>query len=100
VAWYLCAMGDIYSQTVSSQGYAAAVRAIAAANPRPRPQEGIVPCDAEPLLDEFAAYGSPAQVRARLALGDDAVDIATVALPPGLAWQTLEATLRAGAPVI
>jgi alkanesulfonate monooxygenase SsuD/methylene tetrahydromethanopterin reductase-like flavin-dependent oxidoreductase (luciferase family) len=34
-AWYLTAMGDVYARSVSGQGYAAEVKEIIAANPRP-----------------------------------------------------------------
>jgi alkanesulfonate monooxygenase SsuD/methylene tetrahydromethanopterin reductase-like flavin-dependent oxidoreductase (luciferase family) len=98
IAWYLCAMGNLYSQAVSAQGYADAVQAIQAANPRPRPGDGVVPYEAEPLLDELAAYGTSAQVADRLTQWDQVADIVTIAPPPGLAWDTLEATLRAAAP--
>jgi alkanesulfonate monooxygenase SsuD/methylene tetrahydromethanopterin reductase-like flavin-dependent oxidoreductase (luciferase family) len=43
VAWYLTAMGDLYGRTVAGQGHGAAVRAVQAANPRPRPGHGVVP---------------------------------------------------------
>jgi alkanesulfonate monooxygenase SsuD/methylene tetrahydromethanopterin reductase-like flavin-dependent oxidoreductase (luciferase family) len=97
-AWYLCAMGDIYSRLVAEQGYAAEVQAIQAANPRPRPHDGVVPPEAEVVLDQFAVYGTPTQVRDRLAAWDTAVDIVTIVGPAGLPWDTLEATLRAAAP--
>ena len=70
VAWYLGAMGDLYRQAVSGQGYAAEVRAILAANPRPSPRHGTVPPAAEVILDQLTAYGTSDQVRQRLsALG-------------------------------
>ena len=43
VAWYLTAMGDVYADSVSRQGYAAEVKEIVAANPRPSPRRGTVP---------------------------------------------------------
>ena len=42
-AWYLSAMGEVYARSLSSQGYAAQVQAIIAANPRPSPRRGAVP---------------------------------------------------------
>jgi alkanesulfonate monooxygenase SsuD/methylene tetrahydromethanopterin reductase-like flavin-dependent oxidoreductase (luciferase family) len=98
IAWYLCAMGDVYAGSVSRQGYAAEVKAIIAANPRPSPRRGAVPESAQPVLDQLAAYGTGEQVRKQLAHWDDATDIVTVMLPPGIAWDTIEATLRAAAP--
>jgi alkanesulfonate monooxygenase SsuD/methylene tetrahydromethanopterin reductase-like flavin-dependent oxidoreductase (luciferase family) len=97
-AWYLCAMGDGYARFVSDQGYGAEVRAVRAANPRPNPQRGVVPTEAEILLDEFAVYGTPDQVRDRLRTWDQAADIVMVGLPAGVPWPTIEATLRAAAP--
>jgi alkanesulfonate monooxygenase SsuD/methylene tetrahydromethanopterin reductase-like flavin-dependent oxidoreductase (luciferase family) len=97
-AWYLCAMGDGYAQMVAKQGYGDAVQAIRAANPRPSPAHGIVPGDAQVILDHFTAYGTPDQVRDSLERWDSAVDILTIGLPPGLGWPAIEATLRAAAP--
>jgi alkanesulfonate monooxygenase SsuD/methylene tetrahydromethanopterin reductase-like flavin-dependent oxidoreductase (luciferase family) len=98
IAWYLCAMGDVYAGSVARQGYATAVQAILDANPRPRPDAGIVPTEAQVVLDQLAACGTAAQVRDRLAEWEDAVDLTMIGLPPGLPWPTIEATLRAAAP--
>ena len=98
LAWYLCAMGDGYAQLVAEQGYADAVQAIRAANPRPSPAHGIVPGDAQGILDQFTVYGTPDQVRDHLERWDSAADILTIGLPPSLGWPTIEATLRAAAP--
>jgi alkanesulfonate monooxygenase SsuD/methylene tetrahydromethanopterin reductase-like flavin-dependent oxidoreductase (luciferase family) len=99
LAWYLTAMGDLYRQILSGQGYAAEVQAILAANPRPSPRHGIVPPAAESALDQLAAYGTSDQVRKQLESWDQVADIVTVLLPPGLPWPAIEATLLAGAPV-
>jgi alkanesulfonate monooxygenase SsuD/methylene tetrahydromethanopterin reductase-like flavin-dependent oxidoreductase (luciferase family) len=98
VAWYLSAMGDVYGRTVADHGYGAAVEAVKAANPRPRPQEGTVPAEARVVLDEFTAHGTPGQVREQLERWDSVADVTLVALPPGMAWDAVEATLRAAAP--
>jgi alkanesulfonate monooxygenase SsuD/methylene tetrahydromethanopterin reductase-like flavin-dependent oxidoreductase (luciferase family) len=98
IAWYLCAMGDVYARFVSEQGYGAAVQAILDANPRPRPDSGVVPAEARTVLDQLAAHGTKSQVRDQLAAWDGAVDLAMIGLPPGLPWATIEATLRAAAP--
>jgi alkanesulfonate monooxygenase SsuD/methylene tetrahydromethanopterin reductase-like flavin-dependent oxidoreductase (luciferase family) len=98
VAWYLSAMGDVYRRSVSGQGYAAEVRSVLAANPRPSPRHGVVPPDAEVVLDQLAAYGTSDQVRRQLARWDQAADIVTILLPPGLPWSGIEATLVAAAP--
>ena len=98
IAWYLGAMGDVYARFVTSQGYGGAVQAILDANPRPRPDAGVVPAEAQVVLDQFTAHGSPGQVRDQLAGWEGAVDLTMLGLPPGLPWATIEATLRAAAP--
>jgi alkanesulfonate monooxygenase SsuD/methylene tetrahydromethanopterin reductase-like flavin-dependent oxidoreductase (luciferase family) len=98
VAWYLTAMGDVYATSVSRQGYAAEVKQIIAANPRPSPRRGTVPPGAEAVLDQLAAYGTADQVTKQLGEWDRAADIVTVMLPPGLPWEAIDATLRAAAP--
>ena len=98
VAWYLSAMGDVYRSSVSRQGYAAEVSAILDANPRPSPSRGTVPAAAGAVLDQLAAYGTPGQVREQLDAWDDAADIVTVLVPPGLPWPVIAATLHAAAP--
>jgi alkanesulfonate monooxygenase SsuD/methylene tetrahydromethanopterin reductase-like flavin-dependent oxidoreductase (luciferase family) len=98
VAWYLSAMGDVYGRIVAGQGYGAAVEAIKAANPRPRPQHGTVPAEARVVLEAFTAHGTPGQVREQLERWDSVADVTLVALPPGMAWDAVEATLRAAAP--
>jgi len=96
--WYLSAMGEVYARSVSGQGYAAQVQAIIAANPRPSPRRGTVPPSAQAVLDQFAAYGTCDQVREQLQPWDQAADIVTIGLPPGMPWHTIEATLQAAAP--
>jgi alkanesulfonate monooxygenase SsuD/methylene tetrahydromethanopterin reductase-like flavin-dependent oxidoreductase (luciferase family) len=98
IAWYLSAMGEVYTRSVSGQGYAAEVQAIIAANPRPSPRHGVVPPEAQGVLDQLAVYGTGGQVREQLQRWDAAADIVTPMLPPGLPWPTIEATLRAAAP--
>jgi alkanesulfonate monooxygenase SsuD/methylene tetrahydromethanopterin reductase-like flavin-dependent oxidoreductase (luciferase family) len=97
-AWYLSAMGEVYAQSLSSQGYAAQIQAIIAANPRPSPRRGTVPPSAQAVLDQLAAYGTGDQVREQLQAWDRAADIVTILLPPGMPWHNIEATLRAAAP--
>lgn len=97
-AWYVCAMGDVYARSLSQQGYGDAVRAILAANPRPSPRRGVVPAEAQVVLDQLAVYGTPGQVRDRLEPWDRSADVVMVGLPPGLSWPSIEATLRAAAP--
>jgi alkanesulfonate monooxygenase SsuD/methylene tetrahydromethanopterin reductase-like flavin-dependent oxidoreductase (luciferase family) len=98
IAWYLGAMGDVYRSSVSEQGYAAEVSAILAANPRPSPARGSIPAEGQAVLDQLGAYGTADQVRAQLQSWEQAADVVTVLLPPGLPWPAIEATLRAAAP--
>jgi alkanesulfonate monooxygenase SsuD/methylene tetrahydromethanopterin reductase-like flavin-dependent oxidoreductase (luciferase family) len=98
IAWYLSAMGDVYARFVTEQGYGGAVQDILEANPHPSPDGGVVPAEAQVVLDQFTAHGTPSQVRDQLAGWDGAVDLAMIGLPPGLPWATIEATLRAAAP--
>jgi alkanesulfonate monooxygenase SsuD/methylene tetrahydromethanopterin reductase-like flavin-dependent oxidoreductase (luciferase family) len=97
-AWYLSAMGDVYARSMSDQGYADEVKAIIAANPRPSPGRATVPPEGQAVLDQLAAYGTGDQVRAQLELWDQAADIVTILLPPGLPWDIIDTTLRAAAP--
>ena len=99
-AWYLSAMGEVYARSLSGQGYGAQVQAIIAANPRPSPKSATVPAGAQGVLDQIAAYGTPDQLREQLQPWDDAADIVTILLPPGLPWPNIEATLRAAAPSV
>ena len=98
VAWYVCAMGDVYARSLADQGYGAEVDAIRAANPRPGPRHGQVPAEAEAVLGQLAATGTPDQVRVQLERWDDLADVVVIGLPPGAPWQTIETTLRAAAP--
>jgi alkanesulfonate monooxygenase SsuD/methylene tetrahydromethanopterin reductase-like flavin-dependent oxidoreductase (luciferase family) len=98
LAWYLCAMGDVYRDSLSAQGYRAEVEAVLAANPRPSPRRGVIPPGARGVVGQLAACGTAAQVREQLEPWDEAADIAMVGLPPGLPWDMVESTLRAGAP--
>ena len=97
-AWYLSAMGGVYARSVSSQGYAAQVQAIIAANPRPSPRRATVPPGARSVLGQLTASGTGDQVREQLQSWDRAADIVTILLPPGMPWHNIEATLQAAAP--
>ena len=98
LAWYVCAMGDAYANSITNQGYADEVTAIKAANPQPHPARGEVPAGADHLLRQLAAYGPPEKVREMIAAWDEAVDINAIGIPPGLPWEQIEAAIRAGAP--
>lgn len=98
LAWYVCAMGDAYANSLTNQGYGAEVEAIRAANPKLNPSNGIVPEEAGHLLDQLAAYGPPEKVATMVEAWDEAVDINAVGIPPGLPWDQIEAAIRAAAP--
>jgi len=64
VAFYLTTMGTIYRDSLTRQGYGKAVEAVLAAN---APKfTGVVPPDAEELLEQLIVYGTPAEARRRL----------------------------------
>jgi alkanesulfonate monooxygenase SsuD/methylene tetrahydromethanopterin reductase-like flavin-dependent oxidoreductase (luciferase family) len=98
IAWYVCAMGDVYARSLTEQGYGTEVDAIRAANPRPSPRSGSVPAEAKAVLSQLAAVGTADQVRAQVERWDDVADVVVLGLPPGVPWDTIEATLRAAAP--
>jgi alkanesulfonate monooxygenase SsuD/methylene tetrahydromethanopterin reductase-like flavin-dependent oxidoreductase (luciferase family) len=99
IAWYVCAMGDVYARSLTEQGYGPEVDAIRAANPHPHPREGSVPAEAEAVLSQLTAIGTPDQIRTQLEPWADVADIVVIGLPPGVPWGVLETTLRAAAPV-
>ncbi|MEE1557639.1 MAG: LLM class flavin-dependent oxidoreductase, partial [Alphaproteobacteria bacterium] len=98
LAWYLCAMGDVYAKSVSAQGYADEVDMVLQANPKPSPSHGDIPAEAQILLDQLAVYGAPNKVREELRSWDDAVDVNVLGIAPGIPWPDMEAILHAGAP--
>lgn len=98
IAWYVSAMGNLYAESLTRQGYGAEVAEVRDANPRPSPGTGRIPAAAEALLHQLAATGTREQVRAQLDRWDDIADIVMIGLPPGLPWAAIEATLRAAAP--
>ncbi len=98
IAWYVCAMGDVYAESLARQGYGADVRAIRAANPRPSPRSGRVPDEAGAVMSQLAATGAPDRIRAELERWDDVADVVMIGLPPGIPWPVIETTLRAAAP--
>jgi alkanesulfonate monooxygenase SsuD/methylene tetrahydromethanopterin reductase-like flavin-dependent oxidoreductase (luciferase family) len=98
IAWYVCAMGDVYARSLTEQGYGAEVAAIRAANPRPTLHGGSVPAEAAAVMEQLAAAGTPDQVRASLDRWQDRADVVVIGLPPGLPWPAIVTTLRAAAP--
>jgi hypothetical protein len=97
-AHYLARMGDGYPRLVAAQGLGPEVEVVRAANLAAGRAVGTVPEAAQSLLDEFTAYGEPADVQRQLQRWSSAADITTIGLPPGMAWEQIEATLHAAAP--
>ena len=83
-------MGDVYPRLVAAQGLATEVDLVRSTK--------TIPDEAQILLDEFTAYGTAATVQEQLDQWDKTVDITIAALPPGLPWPQIEATIRAAAP--
>jgi len=64
VSFYVVSMGNFYRDSLSRQGFSKEVQAVLAAN-APRFQ-GVVPPDAEELLEQLIVFGTPAEARRRL----------------------------------
>lgn len=94
VAFYLTTMGPLYRGSLVRQGFGREVEAVLAAN-TPR-VKGVVPAEAERLLEELVVYGTPAEARQRLAAWYAAgADMPILLLPPSLGAEDLEFTLAA-----
>jgi alkanesulfonate monooxygenase SsuD/methylene tetrahydromethanopterin reductase-like flavin-dependent oxidoreductase (luciferase family) len=96
VAFYLSTMGAIYRDSLVRQGFDKEVQAVLAAN-TPKPL-GIVPPEAEELLEQLIVYGTPEEARRRLqrwhAAGAESVGLLLrPALPPEELALTLDAFL-------
>ncbi|HEY7363678.1 MAG TPA: LLM class flavin-dependent oxidoreductase [Methylomirabilota bacterium] len=94
VAFYLTTMGPLYRQSLARQGFGKEVEAVLAANaPRNR---GVVPPEAQALLDELTIFGTPAQARAALAGWHEAGAARPILLlPPHLTREEIDFTLDA-----
>jgi alkanesulfonate monooxygenase SsuD/methylene tetrahydromethanopterin reductase-like flavin-dependent oxidoreductase (luciferase family) len=97
VGWYLTGMGAFYAERAAADGFADAVDALRLANPRPTPGALTWPSVADPLLEQFAAYGSADEVARGLTRWDSLADVVTVLVGPGPLSSVL-ATVRAAAP--
>jgi alkanesulfonate monooxygenase SsuD/methylene tetrahydromethanopterin reductase-like flavin-dependent oxidoreductase (luciferase family) len=64
IAFYVTTMGAIYRDSLTRQGYGKAVEAVLAANVPTF--TGLVPAEAEELLEQLVVHGSPAEARRRL----------------------------------
>ena len=94
VAFYVTTMGTVYRDSLLRQGYGKEVEAVLAAN---APKfTGIVPPDAEALLEELIVFGTPSQARARLAAWHTAgAAMPVLLLRPQLSPDELDFTLDA-----
>ena len=80
VSFYVTTMGTIYRDSLTRQGYGKAVEAVLAAN---APKfTGVVPADAEELLEQLIVYGTPPEARRRLGRWLEAGAAFPVLLPP------------------
>ncbi len=93
VAFYLTTMGPLYRHSLARQGFSKEVEAVLAANtPRNR---GVVPPEAEALLDELTIFGTPAQARAALDRWRAAgAALPVVLLPPNMTRDELDFALN------
>jgi alkanesulfonate monooxygenase SsuD/methylene tetrahydromethanopterin reductase-like flavin-dependent oxidoreductase (luciferase family) len=94
VAFYLASMGTLYRQSLARQGFGKAVEAVLAAN---TPKfAGLVPPDAEELLEELTVFGTPVEARRRLAGWHEAgAALPILLLRPNLSAEEMEYTLNA-----
>ncbi len=64
VSFYVVSMGNFYRDSLTRQGFNKEVQAVLAAN---TPKfAGVVPSDAEALLEQLIVFGTPAEARRRL----------------------------------
>jgi alkanesulfonate monooxygenase SsuD/methylene tetrahydromethanopterin reductase-like flavin-dependent oxidoreductase (luciferase family) len=93
-AFYLTTMGPLYRQALARQGFAREVEAVVAAN-TPR-MLGVVPPEADRLLEELIVFGTPAEARTRLGRWYDAgAHMVSLLLQPNLTPEQIDFTLNA-----
>jgi alkanesulfonate monooxygenase SsuD/methylene tetrahydromethanopterin reductase-like flavin-dependent oxidoreductase (luciferase family) len=99
VAFYLVSMGTFYRESLTRQGFAKEVQAVLAAN---TPKfTGLVPAEAETLLEELIVFGTPDEARRRLQRWFAAgADLAGLLLRPNLSPEEIEFTLAAFRPML
>jgi len=99
VAFYVTTMGTVYRESLTRQGYGPAVEAVLAANaPKFR---GVVPAEAEELLEQLIVYGTPREARRRLGRWHEAGgDFPVLLLGPNLAPEERALTLEAFRPML
>jgi alkanesulfonate monooxygenase SsuD/methylene tetrahydromethanopterin reductase-like flavin-dependent oxidoreductase (luciferase family) len=99
VSFYVTTMGAIYRDSLTRQGYGKAVNAVLAAN---SPKfTGVVPADAEELLEQLIVYGSPPEARRRLGRWYEAgAAFPVLLLPPNLTPEERALTLETFRPML
>jgi alkanesulfonate monooxygenase SsuD/methylene tetrahydromethanopterin reductase-like flavin-dependent oxidoreductase (luciferase family) len=97
IGWYLTGMGAFYADRTAAAGFSDAVAALRRTNPRPVPGALTWPSEADPLLEQFAAHGTPEEVADGLSRWDPLADVVTVLVGPGSRSSVL-ASVEAGAP--
>ena len=99
VAFYVTTMGTIYRDSLTRQGYGKPVEAVLAAN---APKfTGVVPPDAEELLEQLTVYGTPPEARRRLARWHEAgAAFPVLLLRPNLTQDERALTLDAFRPML
>ncbi|MGH7552108.1 MAG: LLM class flavin-dependent oxidoreductase [Longimicrobiales bacterium] len=97
VSFYVTAMGTVYRDSLTRQGYGKAVKAVLAAN---SPKfTGVVPADAEELLEQLTIYGTPPEARRRLGRWyEGGADFPVLLLHPNLTPEERALTLEAFRP--
>jgi alkanesulfonate monooxygenase SsuD/methylene tetrahydromethanopterin reductase-like flavin-dependent oxidoreductase (luciferase family) len=99
VSFYLTTMGTFYRDALIRQGFEKEVRSVLAAN-SPKPL-GLVPPDAEELLEELTVYGTPDEARRRLARWHEAgASMVGLLLRASLPPEELALTLDAFRPML
>ncbi len=99
VAFYVTTMGAVYRDSLKRQGYGKQVEAVLAAN---APKfAGVVPPDADELLEQLIVYGTPPEARRRLARWERAgATFALLLLRPNLTPEERAFTLDAFRPML
>ena len=99
VSFYLTTMGTFYRDSLIRQGFEKEVKSVLAANTGK--QQGIVPADAEELLEQLIVYGTPEEARRRLVRWHAAgASTVSLLLRPALPADELAMTLDAFAPML
>jgi alkanesulfonate monooxygenase SsuD/methylene tetrahydromethanopterin reductase-like flavin-dependent oxidoreductase (luciferase family) len=99
VSFYVTTMGTVCRASLARQGYGKAVEAVLEAN---APKfTGVVPADADELLEQLIVYGTPPEVRRRLGRWREAGAVFPVLLlRPNLTPEERALTLEAFRPML